>query len=79
MNSMGIKLGCRNCGYVWITKSNHIPSRCPHCQNFIFGTTNYIDYSKNPEEKDYSLLYFIIFLTILIILFAYLHAIGLTP
>lgn len=35
------KLKCLKCGYIWNTKYDKIPARCPSCNNMIYGTNNY--------------------------------------
>jgi len=32
---------CKNCGYKWSTKYNHIPAICPSCRKKIYGTQNF--------------------------------------
>ena len=34
-------LQCHKCNYVWRTKYNKIPAKCPSCGKKIFGTNNY--------------------------------------
>ncbi len=35
------KLRCNNCNYVWDTKYNRIPAKCPSCGTRIYGTSKY--------------------------------------
>lgn len=35
------QLSCNKCNYIWDTKYNRIPAKCPSCGTRIYGTSRY--------------------------------------
>lgn len=53
----GYKLKCLNCDYIWETRYNKIPAKCPSCNTLIYKSNNYeivtkfIHHELTEEEK----------------------------